>query len=195
MGPVRHFMLLTLLLLGACSVRGAIDAATPKADRAFGQEMVSRLRSGDGAWLEKQFTPELWAESGENLRSVPAMFPKESGKTEMLGFQISTNMTNGRTERSKEFTLVTEADGRWTVTDFNTYSAGGADRVVQWSVTPYDKPPPELAMIDAMDRALPWAAGGFLLLVLGVGGLIFWLVRRSRRKHDPWAGGTSSGRP
>ena len=195
MGPVRHFLLLTLLLLGACSFRDAIDAATPEADRAFGQEMVARMRSGDRAWIGKQFTPELWAESGEKLEAVPAMFPKETGKTEMLGFQISTNMTNGRTERSKDFTLVTEGGGRWTVTDFSTYSTGGPDRVVQWSVTPYDKAPPELAMIDAMDKALPWAAAMFALLVVGGGVLIFWLVRRSQRKHDPWAGGTSSGRP
>ncbi|HEX8125884.1 MAG TPA: hypothetical protein VF548_09915 [Allosphingosinicella sp.] len=195
MGPVRYFILLTLLLLGACSIRGAIDAATPKADRAFGEEMVSRLRSGDRAWIENQFTPELWAESGDKLESVPAMFPKEAGKTEMLGFQISTNMTNGRTERSKDFTLVTEGGGRWTVTNFSTYATGGPDRVVQWSVTPYDEPPPELAMLDTMDRALPWVAAVFALLLFGGGALIFWLVRRSRRKHDPWAGGHSSGRP
>ena len=195
MGPVRHFILLTLLLLGACSVRGAIDAATPQTDRAYGQEMVSRLRSGDRVWLQKQFTPELWAESSENLRSVPAMFPKETGKTEMLGFQISTNMTNGRTERSKNFTLVTEGGGRWTVTNFSTYATGGPDRVVQWSVTPYRTKPPELAMLDSMDRALPWVGAAFLFVIAGLGGLIFWLVRRSRRKHDPWAGGHSSGRP
>ena len=194
MGSVRHFILAALLLLGACSVRGAIDAATPRADRAFGEEMVSRLRSGDRAWLRKQLTPELWAESGENLRSVPALFPKETGKTEMLGFHISTNMTNGRTERSKDFTLVTEGGGRWTVTEFSTYSAGGPDRVVRWSVAPYQTKPPELAMLESMDRALPWVGAGFLLLIAGVGGLIFWLVRRSRRKHDPWAGGHSSGR-
>jgi hypothetical protein len=195
MGPLRLLVLLAFLILDACSIRGAIDAATPQADRAFGREMVSRLRSGDRAWLEKRFAPELWAESGDRLGSVPAMFPKEPGKTEMLGFQVSTNMTNGRTERSKNLTLVTQSGGRWTVTDFSTYSTGGPDRVVQWSVTPYDKPPPELAMIDSMDRALPWVGATLLILILGGGGLIFWLVRRSKRKHDPWAGGQSSGRP
>lgn len=107
----------------------------------------------------------------------------------MIGFEISTNIAGGRTERSKEFTLVTQGGGRWTVTGFRTYSTGGPDRVVQWSVVPHDSIPPELAMIEAMDKALPWVWAGLAAILLGVGGLIFWLVRRSRRKHDPWSGG------
>lgn len=187
MGPVRYLLLLTLLLLGACSMRGAIEAATPQADRAFAREMVSRLRSGDRAWLEKQFAPELWAESGEQLAAVPGLFPKEAGTTEIVQFQISTNMANGRTERSKSFSLVTHGGGRWTMTAFRTYSTGGPDRVVQWQVVPYSTKPPELAMLDAMDRALPWVLAILAILAIGVGGLIFWLVRRSRRRHNPWS--------
>jgi hypothetical protein len=188
MGRARHLILFALLLLGACSLRGAIDAAIPRADRAFALEMVSRLRSGDRAWLEKQFAPELWAESGAQLEAVPALFPKEAGTTEMVAFEISTNFANGRTERSKAFSLVTHGGGRWTMTGFKTYSTGGRDRVVQWSVVPYSEPPPELAMIEAMDRALPWVLALLTALALGGGALIYWLVRRSRRMHDPWSG-------
>jgi hypothetical protein len=188
MGRVRTLILLALLLLGACSLRGAIEAATPEADRAFAREMVSRLRSGDRSWLEKQFAPELWAESVEQLQSVPALFPREAGTTEITGFEISTNLTSGRTERSKAFTLVTHGGGRWTKTGFKTYSSGGPDRVVQWSVMPYGEMPPELATIEAMDRALPWVLAVLTALALGAGALIYWLVRRSRRTHDPWAG-------
>lgn len=188
MGPARQLLLLMLLLLGACSARGTIDAITPEADRAFAREMVARLRSGDRAWLRRHFEPELWARSGEQLAAAPALFPKEAGTTEMVGFNISTNMSGGRTERSKEFTLVTHGGGRWTMTGFATHSTGGPDRVVQWSVVPYSSIPPELAVIDAMDRVLPWVWGGLAVFLIGGGGLIFWLVRRSRRKHDPWAG-------
>jgi hypothetical protein len=193
MGLFRCFFLLVFLLVGACSLRGTIDAVTPATDRAFAQQMVLRLRKGDGAWLQRHFAPELWTNSGGQIGAAPALFPAEAGTTELIGFNISTNMTGGRTERSKAFTLVTHGGARWTVTSFQTYSTGGPEQVVQWSVVPHGSIPPELATIEAWERALPWVWAGLALILLGGGSLIFWLVRRSRRKHDPWAG--RSGRP
>jgi hypothetical protein len=184
MGPVRHFILLLLLLLGACSLRAALDTLTPEKDRAFAGEMVTRLRGGDRAWLERHFDPELWAKSGGQLAGVPALFPSEAGKTEIIGFHLSSSLANGRSVRSKQFTLVTQGGGRWTVTSFQTYSAGGPDKVVQWSVVPHSSPPPEVVMIETWDAALPWFRGGMAVCLLAIGGLVFWLVRRSRRKRD-----------
>lgn len=188
MGPVRHLLLLTFLLLAACSLRGTIDAVTPAADRAFAEEMVARLRKGDREWLRRHFDPKLWANSGEQLSAVPPLFPAEPGTTQLTGFSASTSMTGGRTERSKEFTLVTHGGARWTVTSFRTWSTGGPHRVVQWNVTPHSTIPPELAVIEAMDTVLPWVWAGLAVILAGFAGLVFWLVRRSRRKHDPWSG-------
>ena len=188
MRSVRHLVLLLSLLLAACSMRSAMDALTSPEDRAFAQEMVTRLRSGDEAWLQQRFQPDLWAQSGKQLAGVPQLYPAEPGTTEMIGFNVSTNMTGGRTERNKEFTLVTHGGGRWTVTSFRTFSAGGPDQVVQWSVVPHNERPPELAMIEGWDAALPWFWGVLIATLLGVIALIVWLVRRSRRKHDPLTG-------
>ncbi|HWT12237.1 MAG TPA: hypothetical protein VN231_05755 [Allosphingosinicella sp.] len=188
MKPVRAFLVLMLALVGACSMRSAINSLTSPEDRAFAQEMVSRLRSGDEAWLEQRFRPDLWVESGKQLGGVPALYPGVPGTTEIVGFNVSTNMANGRTERNKEFTLVTHGGGRWTVTTFRTFSTGGPDQVVQWSVVPSDTPPAELTMIESWDAAVPWVWGGLLITLLAVGGLVFWLVRRSRRRRDALAG-------
>jgi hypothetical protein len=152
------------------------------------------LRKGDPAWLMRRFTPELWVKSDSQLRTVPALFPTEAGTTELIGFHSSTSMADGRTDRFKEFTLVTYGGGRWTVTRFQTYSDGGRDLVVQWSVVPHSNIPPELAMIHAWDEALPWVWAGLAVILLGGGSLIFWLVRRSRRVHDPWAARTGPRR-
>lgn len=188
MGPVRHLFLLMLVLLGACSLRGTIDSVTPEADRAFARETAARLRAGDRAWLQRQFEPALWEKSGPQLGAVPAMFPKEEGTTELVGFKMSTNLTGAGTERSKEFALVTHGGGRWTTIAFRTYSTGGPDRIVEWAVAPHATVPPELAMIQAMDRILPWVWAGLIAVLVAGAALIVWLVRRSRRKHDPWAG-------
>ena len=188
MGPVRHLCLLILLLLGACTVRGTMNRFLPEADRAFAHEMVSQMRRGDRVWLERHFEPELWARSGDRLAAVPGLFPQHGGSTEVIGFNIATNFAAGRTERKKQFTLATQGDGRWTITRFRTYSTGGPDRVVEWSVEPYSSKPPEIALIEAWDSVLPWIWAGIGVILIGFGALIFWLVRRSRRKHDPWAG-------
>lgn len=186
----RILMCLLVILAGACSLRGAIETMTSPEDRAFAQEMVERLRRGDQAWLQRHFHPDLWAESGKQLASVPGMFPDSPGETEITSYNFSTSTTNGRTQRRREFTLVTQGGGRWTVTTFTTYSSGGPDQVVQWRVTPHATEPPELAMLNAMDRMLPWIWGGVLAVLLAAAGLIFWLVRRGRRKHRAQAAGT-----
>lgn len=186
---MRALSLVLIVLAGACSLRSAMQAMTSPEDRAFAQAMVDHLRRADSAWLEQQFDPQLWAQSGKQLGEVPAMYPNVPGTTEIVSFSTSTNMTNGRTERDKAFTLVTHGGGRWTVTQFRLHSTGGPERVVQWSVVPHSTAPPELTMMEAWDRALPWFWGGLLFVLALVVGLIVWLVRRSRRRRsDPLEG-------
>lgn len=193
MRPVRQLLLLVLLVASACSMRSAIDALTSPEDRAFAQEMVTRLRSGDQAWLEAHFDPQLWSQSAKQFGEVPSLYPAGEAETELIGFNINTNMSGGRTVRNREFTLVTHGGGRWTVTNFRTHSEGGPDRVVEWRVTPHEQPPPELTMIETWDAMVPWVWAGIVLVLAGVGALVFWLVRRSRRRHDPLTG--QSGAP
>jgi hypothetical protein len=188
MGPVRHFCLLILLLLGACTLRDTMDHFLPEADRAFALEMVSQLSKGDQAWLERHFEPQQWAQSRHRLAAVPGLFPRGGGRSEVISFHIATNFAVGRTERSKEFTLATEGEGRWTITRFRTYSTGGPDLVTEWSVVRHSSKPPEVALLDTFDSVLPWVWAGTGVIMIGFGALIFWLVRRSRRRHDPWAG-------
>lgn len=183
MAPVRHLFLLIVLLLSACSIRSAVDAFTSEQDRAFAQEMVKRLRGGDQAWLRQHFEPELWVQSRGRLGFVPGRFPREAGKPELIAVNIWSNTVNGRTERNKEFILATKGGSRWTVVHFRTYSTGGPDKVVQWSVVPYSSRPPEVAIIETWDAALPWFWAGMAITLCGIGGLIFWLVRRSRREQ------------
>ena len=191
MQPIRLALALVFLLAAACSMRSAIETLTSPEDRAFAQEMVTRLRSGDEAWLQRHFDPALWAESGKQLAQVPSLYPAEIEETEIVGAQTSTNMAGGRTERNKEFTLVSHGGGRWTTTTFRTYSNGGPDRVVQWRVTPHDQPPPELTMMETWDSMVPWVWTATLIALGALVALIVWLVRRSRRR-DPLMGQTGT---
>ena len=183
MPALRAVLLGLILLLGACSMRSALNALTSPEDRAFAEQMVQRLRQGDEAWLRERFRADLWAQSAKQIGQAPALYPSVPGTTEITSFNVSTRVTNGRTERERQFTLVTHGGGRWTVTTFRTYAAGGPDQVVQWSVTPHSSEPPELAMMNAWESMLPWVWTGAILVLAGIGLLIIWLVRRSRHKQ------------
>lgn len=184
----RALVLILCAMLAACTMRSAMNTLTSEEDRAFAQQMVERLRAGDSAWLERHFHPDLWAQSGKQVGEAPALYPDEPGTTEIVGFNVSTSTINGRTERSREFTLVTHGGGRWTTTWFRTQSTGGPDQVVEWRVSPSSSPPPELTMIEAWDRMVPWIWVGLAIVLVGMTALIVWLVRRSRRRNDPLTG-------
>lgn len=184
----RALVLVLVALLAACSMRSALDALTSPEDRAFAETMVERLRGGDAEWLEGRFRSDLWEQSGKDALGASELYPSGEARTEIVGFQISSHNSGGATERSKEFTLVTHGGGRWTVTHFRTLSTGGPDQVVEWRVTPHDRPPPELVMIESWDKAVPWLWATMLVALLAAAGLIVWLVRRSRRRQDPLEG-------
>ena len=184
----RAAALAFLALLAACTMRSAIDSFTSEEDRAFAQAMVDHLRAGDADWLQGRFEPSLWEQSAKRIGEASQLYPDVPGETRIVSFSVSSGTTNGSFERRKEFTLVTEGAGRWTVTHFRTHSTGGPDQVVEWRVTPHSSAPPELTIIEAWDRMVPFVWAGMLIVLVGVGALIFWLVRRSRRKHDPLMG-------
>lgn len=189
MNRLTALLLTMMLMLGACSMRSAMEGLMSDEDRAFSTEMVNRLRSGDGAWLESQFDPEYWARVGKDAASAGQHYPTVPGTTELTSFSVTSGTTNGAYERRKEFSLVTHGGGRWTTTSFKTRSTGGPDRVVEYSVTPSATEPPELAMLNGLDRALPWIQAAMVAVLIGVGFLVFWLVRRSRRRmRDPLQG-------
>lgn len=181
----RLCVLLLVGLLAACSLRGAMNAMTSEEDRAFAQAMVDNLRSGNQAWLEQHFDAQLWQESAKRLPEAPVLYPPAPGTTELVSYNFQSNNLGSGAQRSQEFTLVTEGGGRWAVTRFRTFAAGGAaPRVVQWSVVPHTTEPSELTMLKAMDRAVPWmwAGAGFVLLL--VVGIVVLIVRSNRRKRD-----------
>ena len=182
----RHlFVIVLVLILGACSMRGAMNAMTSEEDRALAQAMVESLRTNNRPWLQQHFSPELWAESAKTLDQAPALYPSPVESTEMVAYSVnSSNVGSANSNRSQEFTLVTSGGGRWAVTRFKTESrGGGAAQVVQWQVTPRDVEPAELAILKAMDRAVPWIWGGLLVFLLLIVGIVVLVVRSNRRRR------------
>ena len=182
MGQARHLVLLVLLLLGACSMEAAIEKLSSPEDRAFAMRFVANVRSGNEAALRPDFDPGLWAKSRDQLAMARPLFPPGEGTTRLIGYHIATNVTNGASSTTREYILVTTDGTHWTRTRILTLAQGGPARVVEWSVNGFGEPPPELKMYESMERLAPWLQAGALIVLIGGIGLVWWLVRRSRRR-------------
>lgn len=185
MQPVRALWLVILLVLGACSMRSAINSLSSPEDRAFAQDFVQKMRSGDSKSLQSAFDPGVWQQSAPQFAQARSFYPPTPGTTELIGYHIATNTTNGATTQTKDYTLVTHDDSHWTTTVIRTQSNGGAPhRIVGWNVTGSREMPDLYRQYQAMESAIPWFRAGGLVVVLAAGALIFWLVRRSRRRRQ-----------
>lgn len=184
MGSARHLVLLTLLvvLAAACSMQGAIERLSSPEDRAFAMRFVDSVRKGDEEALRPQFDPELWAKSRGQLAEARPLFPAGAGSTRLIGYHIAANVTNGAASTNREYILVTTDQAHWTRTRIVTLAQGGPARVVEWSVNGFGEPPPELRMYESMERLAPWLQAAALILLVGGIALVWWLVRRSRRR-------------
>jgi hypothetical protein len=172
---------LLLIAAAACSMQSAIEKFSSPEDRAFALRFVEDVRSGDEEALRPQFDPGLWAKSRDQLPQARPLFPPGEGSTRLVGYHVATQVANGASSTRKEYIAVTTDETHWTRTRIVTLAEGGPARVVEWNVDGFKEPPAELAMMEAWDSALPWIWAG-MAVVLGVaGGLVFWLVRRSRR--------------
>ncbi|HMJ93571.1 MAG TPA: hypothetical protein VK472_05695 [Allosphingosinicella sp.] len=179
---VRSILLFCVILTAGCSVEGMIERLTSREDRAFARSFVENVRTGNVEALKPEFDSGLWEKSREQFPQARTLFPPGKGETKLIGFNIFTNVTNGASLTRKEFTLVTTDRTHWTLTHLITLAEGGPARVVEWNVNGSKVPPPELEMYEKMERIGPWLQAGAIILLIGGGLLIFWLVRRSRRR-------------
>lgn len=182
MGWARPFVVAALLILGACSMQGAIEKMSSPQDRAFAFRFVDNVRSGNQDALRSEFDPELWAKSRDQLARARPLFPAGKGSTRLIGYHVAANVANGATSTMKEYILVTTDQAHWTRTRIATLAEGGPARVMEWNVDGFAEPPPELRMYESMERLAPWFQAGALIGLVGGIALVWWLVRRSRRR-------------
>ena len=183
---VRVLLLACLLAAAACSMQGTIDTMSSPEERAFAQHFVDALKNGKAETLKDAFDPELWEKSRPLFDKARAAFPKAQSRTRLISYHFESDFTAGT--RKAEFVLSTTDGQRWTRTNLATYAQGGHPKIVAWNVEPFAEPPADLRMCETMDRILPWIQAAGLVLLLGVIALVFWLIRRSRRRpseHRP----------
>lgn len=179
---IRSLLLCCLILVAACTMQGAIERLSSPEDRAFAQRFVENVRTGNEEALKPEFDTELWTKSRHQLALARTLFPPGKGETKLIGFQVSSNFVNGDTNTTRQYILVTTDRTHWTLTRIATLAGEGPARIVQWNVNGSSQPPPELLQYQQMERLAPWLQGGGIVALIALIALIWWLVRRSRKR-------------
>lgn len=182
--------LAVLLAAGACSLETAINAMSSEEDRQFAQDVVANLRSGNEQWLAAQWEESAWSQRQGDVKRFGALLRDTPGAAKLAGYQVNSSTGSGSgSSRSQAFTLVAEGSGRWVTTRIETlHRNGGPRRIVAWNAAASDVRPPELAMFETSEKAVPFLWGLGALAVAGLIAIVVGYVRYRRRKREAVAG-------
>ncbi|HEX8194503.1 MAG TPA: hypothetical protein VF552_16565 [Allosphingosinicella sp.] len=182
--------LAALLAAGACSLETAINAMSTEQDRQFAQDVVANLRSGNEQWLAAQWDESEWARRRGDVKRFSRLLADVPGPPRLVAYRLNSSIAAGSgTTRSQGFALVTEGPGRWVTTRMETVErSGGPRRIVRWDVAASAERPPELAMFETSEKAVPFLWGLGALALAGLVATVWGYVRYRRRKRETAAG-------
>ena len=181
---IRSILLGWLLLASACSMDTAIERMSSPEDRAFARGFVEDVRAGRAERLQPQVQPGLWAEMASQLPQAKKLYPAGQAETKLLGYSVNSQVGTGGSVTTKQYVLVTTDGKRWTETLLATEARDGTTFVVGWNIQPFDEPSPTLRQYEQYEAAVPWLRAGLAVVLIAGGLLVFWLVRRYRRRRN-----------
>jgi hypothetical protein len=173
------------IILSGCSPKAAIDKLAGPEGKATAFELLDQLCAPDQTPLVARFHPDLTANSAEQLKMVGQYCPQTNGERQLVGYHTSANVSTEGSVSTRSMVVVQRDGARWITASFTLQARDGArDQVMEWNINASPEKPSELATLDAVEDAMPMVRLVALGLVLLLGGLITWLVMRSRRKRQ-----------
>lgn len=176
------------LLLAACSYQATLDKLVSRERQAELIAMAQRMCS-DPESLSPRLHPEIATTLTQAAPLLPGECPGDGATWQLASYQWRTNVTDELTQRQEEFTVVATdpaaTDGsKWTTLSFRLYAENGAPmQISKWTVESSEIKPEALVFIENFEAGAKTMAIVGIVVLLLVGGLIFWLVVRHRRKR------------
>ncbi|WP_411341135.1 hypothetical protein V6U71_04535 [Sphingopyxis sp. J-6] len=184
MGYFRHsgFVIFAAVALGGCSFQAALDKlVTPERQK----ELVA-IAEGfctDPAGAKSLLHPEIANSTIEAAPALPRECPEGKATWQLASYNWKTNATPGLKERQEEVVVVGASPGKWTTVSLRFYAQNdGPMQVTEWNVLGSKTKPPALEFIDQYEAGARTMRIALPVLLLIIGGLVFWLVRRHRAK-------------
>lgn len=173
------------LSLAGCSFQSALDAMVSPVRQQELVSIASRLCRSPRDVLQLM-EPSVARDSAAIIDQVGGECVGSDAPYRLTTYRFNTNTDlNGPTTR-QEYALVVagDDDGPWAQVEISFSSQNdGPMLITAWHVAKTTERPMALSYIDNWDGAVGWIRIAAIIVPLLLGGLIVFLVRRSRRKR------------
>jgi len=171
-----------LAALGGCSFQAALDKlVSPERQKelvAIGERFCA-----DPAGVKSLLHPEIANSAAEAAPMLPRECPEGKAMWQLASYNWKTNVTPGLKQQQEEVVVVGTSPGKWTTVSLRFYAEnGGPMQITEWNVLGSKTKPPALEFIEQYEAGAKTMRIALPVLLLAVGGLVFWLVRRHRAK-------------
>lgn len=133
---------LLTLLLSACTVASWNERLSTPEERAFAEQNVRAIQSGDMRWLAKVADPDTMGNfSAKQLAQIRALTP--AGPANLITVTVSTLSSGSQTATYKTFSYELGAGQRWAMLQIYLHPASGSIQLAGLHVFPLDRSPSE----------------------------------------------------
>lgn len=172
-----------LVALGGCSFQTALDKMVEPARQkellAIGERFCT-----DPASMTSQLHPEIASSAADAAPMLPRECPDGKASWQIANYSWKTNVTPGMKERQEEVVMVGTGQSRWTTVSLRFYAQNDAPlQITEWNVVGSATRPDALLFIDQYEAGMKALRIIVPIVLLAIGGLVYWLIRRQRAKR------------
>lgn len=169
--------------LAGCSFQTALDKlVSPERQKelvAIGERFCA-----DPANVKFLLHPEIANSTTEAAPALPRECPEGKATWQLASYNWKTNVTPGLKQRQEEVVVVGNSPGKWTTVSMRFYAENdGPMQITEWNVLGSKTKPPALEFVEEYDAGVRTMRIVLPIVLIAIGGLIFWLVRRHRAKR------------
>lgn len=174
------FLGLLALMLAGCSFQSALDKlVSPERQKEI--IAIAERFCADPASTVSLLHPEIANSAVAAASQLPRECPEGPATWQLASYEWKTNATPGLKQRQEEVVVVGQSGAKWTTVSLRFYAENDAPlQITEWNVVASQTKPEALTFIESYEAGAKTARIAVPLVLLAVGGLIFWLIRRRR---------------
>jgi hypothetical protein len=174
---------LLALLLAGCSFQATLDKlVSPERQKEI--IGIAERFCTDPASTVSLLHPEIANTAVAAASQLPRECPEGKPTWQLASYEWKTNAEPGIKQRQEEVVVVGHSGAKWTTVSLRFFAENDAPlQITEWNVVGSATKPEALTFIESYEAGAKTMRIVVPLILLAIGGLIFWLVRRRRAKR------------